>query len=528
MKPYDIAQIFAQMEIDLIASMKRNLSRHEAWEKEEGFEWEQWQSRKLAGLKQYRKENRKLLQKYGGAIDTASEQMIKESFLHGASGVDGTIRRLWERLKSLFASSRLTVPITAVDGTDDSFFRINEKRLNSLITATKQDLDKGMFAMLRQTEDVYRQTIFKTQVYHNAGASSLGQAIDRAKMDFISKGINCITYADGRRVNIASYAEMALRTTSQRAVFMGEGARRGEWGVKTVVVSAHSNSSDLCLPWQGKVYIDDVYSGGKAGDGKYPLLSGAMSAGLFHPNCRHNMSTFFPGISSLPAPVDNGTASENYKAEQQQRYMERQVRKYKRREAGSIDPANQVAATAKVKQWEDKIKGHMTDNLQLRRDQSREKVQGGISGTQRKEVLKKLANTAKIEGIRKHIRSDQQPKNIDVGQHNKHAIGTHEYKQKQKDLNKKGEFGPSYLTISQDEVAQMVKQYAGTGGIKLNKNGVWDNKETILTNDTIIGKAVNNLTGAEADTTVFRIHYGKNEVHIVPDYPSKKKGRENK
>lgn len=37
------------------------------------------------------------------------------------------------------------------------------------------------------------------------------------------------------------------------------------------------------------------------------------------------------------------------------------------------------------------------------------------------------------------------------------------------------------------------------------------------------GVAVNDMTGKEAETTVFKIHYSKNGIHIVPDYPSKKK-----
>ena len=56
----------------------------------------------------------------------------------------------------------------------------------------------------------------------------------------------------------------------------------------------------------------------------------------------------------------------------------------------------------------------------------------------------------------------------------------------------------------------------------------WDNIEIILNNDEIIGKAVNNITGKEVDTTVFKIHYGNKGAHIVPDYPSKKKGVKNK
>ena len=78
------------------------------------------------------------------------------------------------------------------------------------------------------------------------------------------------------------------------------------------------------------------------------------------------------------------------------------------------------------------------------------------------------------------------------------------------------------MTISDEELQRLVDEFKGTGRIKINKRGEWDSIETIVKNDRIVGVVVNNLTGDEAPTSVFKIHYGKNGIHIVPDYPSKK------
>ncbi|MEK4453905.1 phage minor capsid protein [Paenibacillus sp. FSL L8-0506] len=362
-KKYDIRKIFSQMETDLIASMKRNLNRHENEEKKEGFEWDQWQEKKLQDLKQYKKEATQIVRKVEPEINIAIEREVKGGFLDG-------IKRAGKKLLDKIIPGKLDVEGVS----DENFFKLNEKRVNALTAAAQGELKAARFAILRQGEDVFRQTIFKSQVYLNSGAGSLTQAIDMATGDFLDRGFDYITYRNGRRVNIASYAEMALRTSSQRAVFEGEGAKRRAAGNPFVVVSAHSNCSELCLPWQGKVYIDDVYSGGKASDGPYPLLSTAIANGLFHPNCRHNMTTFVPGQSRMPKPVDDTKALASYKQEQRQRYMERQVRKYKRRAAGSVDPANQARAEVKVKQWQRAIRSHMKANPELRRDYSREKI----------------------------------------------------------------------------------------------------------------------------------------------------------
>ena len=103
-----------------------------------------------------------------------------------------------------------------------------------------------------------------------------------------------------------------------------------------------------------------------------------------------------------------------------------------------------------------------------------------------------------------------------------HRQGSAEYKKRQNALKSKGQYGPSYLTISDEELLRLVDEFKGTGRIKINKRGEWDDIETIVKNDRIIGVVVNNLTGDEAPTSVFKIHYGKDGIHIVPDYPSKK------
>lgn len=121
-----------------------------------------------------------------------------------------------------------------------------------------------------------------------------------------------------------------------------------------------------------------------------------------------------------------------------------------------------------------------------------------------------------------YIKSEQQPKNIEKGQQQKHIVGTNEYKQYQEKFAKKGQYGPSRLNISEAEAQNLIDKYHGTGKIKMS-NGIWDNKEVILSNDKVIGTVVNNKTGQEAETTVFKIHYGKKGAHIVPDYPSKKR-----
>ena len=95
-----------------------------------------------------------------------------------------------------------------------------------------------------------------------------------------------------KEVRIADYASMAVRTANQRAYMVGEGEFRKSIGETLVIISHHATACKLCRPFERKVLIDDVYSGGKPDDGDYMLLSEAMKLGLFHPRCRHGLGTY--------------------------------------------------------------------------------------------------------------------------------------------------------------------------------------------------------------------------------------------
>ena len=155
---------------------------------------------------------------------------------------------------------------------------------------------------------------------------------------------------------------------------LGEGKKRQEMGIPFVVVSAHATSCKLCVPWQGLILIDDVYSGGKKEDGPYPLLSEAMEKGFLHPQCRHNLSTYFHGITTLPKVPDMEKALDNYKREQGQRALERAIRKQKRIVEGTVDEDYLKIEKKKLRQLQANMREYLKDNPQLRRAYRREKI----------------------------------------------------------------------------------------------------------------------------------------------------------
>lgn len=386
---YNLRKIFVQIELDLAKSLKRTLKLHESEEKKEGFKWEQWQEAKLRNIREYRKGNKKIVSDKSKSV----ERIVKDAMQGNYKDGQNLFQKITSKIARRFASKgTLTAPVDTREAQqgipleeqtrkkENDFFHINDKKIEALQGTVDHDLKKAQSAVLRKMDDVYRQTIYKAEMHMSAGAKTLDQAIDMATKEFLEKGINCIEYKDGKRVNIVTYAEMALRTASHRATLLGEGKKRDEWGIHTVVVSAHANTCPKCEKWQGMVLVDDVFSGGaqeEAIAGGYYLLSFAIEAGLLHPNCRHTISTYFPGITQIPTIPDGKAAVRKYQAEQEQRRLEREIRKWKRIAEGSQDSENMQKANNELQEYQKQLREHLEKHPYLRRDYSREKIRLG-------------------------------------------------------------------------------------------------------------------------------------------------------
>lgn len=269
----DIAALFEKMELDLIKSLKRNLGDHKAWEKEEGFDWPAWQAEKLKHIKRYREQNEEIMKEYRNQISEETEKMLQEQYAEGyrdESDFFDTVEQAEDGTWQLKEADREPDEVLDTEEikktpTEDSFFGINDNRLNKLIEDMQTIETKVESAALRMMDDVYRQTLYKAEIAMAAGATTLPQALDMATKDFLNAGINCIEYKDGRRVNIDDYAQMALRTAATKAYMQGEARKRDEMGVDTILISQYGACSETCLPWQGRVYIDDVWGSVETG-----------------------------------------------------------------------------------------------------------------------------------------------------------------------------------------------------------------------------------------------------------------------
>ena len=345
---YDIGKAFRAVENELMESMIRNMKRHRLEEIDEGKEWEMWQALQLQALEEYKRANKTRFQGKFSDIDGAISSIISEARAQG--GMAQEIKIL-NAIKRGFKPSKASKnSVTTMAG----FFRINDRKLDALIRATQNDFKKAEHAMLRMAEDQYRKVIFNAQVYANTGAGTYEKAVDMATKDFLSRGINCIEYANGARHTITDYATMAIKTASKRAYLTGEGEKRQEWGISLVIMKKRGNACPKCLPFVGKVLIDDVWSGGKASDGPYPLMSSAIAAGLYHPRCKDTHTTYFEGITRPGASYTKAELQDiedDYRKDQKEQYAKRQEERFGRLARYSLDEGNQQQYRRKERAW---------------------------------------------------------------------------------------------------------------------------------------------------------------------------------
>lgn len=367
----DIAKIFEEIELRLIASLKRNLMRHKAEEIREDRQWTAWQAIKLQNLQKFRRENRQIMQEYSDKIDADTRQLMTEQFREGEQ----------EAEEVTGAEPAASVP-------DVHFFGVNTPKMERLMHDVVQVEQTAETAALRTMDDVYRRTVNRAQLAMAAGETTLTKAIDMAVREFLEKGLNSIVYRDGRHVDIADYVRMVLRTTSTRAQLQGKSKRFAELGYDTVLISQYGGCSETCEPWQGRAYIDDVFTiwngeiNGDSGKSLYcgkwfPLLSSAIRGGLFHPNCRHTMGLYIDGVTKIPPLIPAEQMRRQRELEARQRAMERKIRKLKRLEAGTQDPQAVKEYGRKLKQAQQEMKAFVDENHDvLRRDYEREKYYG--------------------------------------------------------------------------------------------------------------------------------------------------------
>jgi DNA-directed RNA polymerase subunit F len=226
----------------------------------------------------------------------------------------------------------------------------------------------------------------------STGAFSYNEAIKHAVLDLADKGIKTVTYPGGRQDHIDVAMRRSVLTGVSQTTGKVQEMRITEMGVELVQTSAHIGARNKGVgpmnheSWQGRVF--SVNPNNKNYPDFVETTGYGTGAGLMGWNCRHSYYPFFEGISQNA--YDEETLSEYanqkvmyhgetmtvYDATQKQRYIEQNIRDWKRKAdslgAAGLDNSTEVR---KVSEWQGRMREFIRETG-LSRDRIREQVPG--------------------------------------------------------------------------------------------------------------------------------------------------------
>lgn len=252
--------------------------------------------------------------------------------------------------------------------------------LQRLILESNNMITNTSIRILRDTQDAFREIQAEVATGLLAGVETRKEIAQSMLNKLADKGITSFVDKAGRKWDMATYAEMAARTVTARAALQGHIDRQAEIGNDLMIVSSIGVTCPTCAPWEGKV----LSISGK--DFKYTPLQTAIAAGLFHPNCKHTLTAYFDFIEE-PEGHDHQQfyEPEIYAKTQEQRYNERQIRRWKRRAEVAITPQDRKAALSKVMDFQERQR-ELVQKYGFKRKYDRESIRNmaGIKGMDKK------------------------------------------------------------------------------------------------------------------------------------------------
>lgn len=263
--------------------------------------------------------------------------------------LDDVVARNQEYYTELINAAKVTAPTQLVNEQDIVSIRRQTWSAFKNITASMGFLvvHGGRLTML-EPAGAYQWALDNAVMQIQSGAVSYNQAIKYAVKSLADSGIKTVDYESGRVDQIDVAARRAVMTGVNQLCAKYTEQSAGYLNTEYFEVSAHVGARDKPGPspwsshkdWQGKVYST------KSGD-KYPNIYevcglGAVD-GLEGANCRHRRYPWVEGVSERTytdkqlSHIDDGLGCEfegttysAYEATQQQRKIERTIRKLKR------------------------------------------------------------------------------------------------------------------------------------------------------------------------------------------------------
>lgn len=365
-----LAADLAQALTDMYAGAQQEIATNIADRLKAGIDKPGWDHAKLAALGELRNGIQGVLHRLATDTTGQVQQTIVLAFARGAdAGVDELAKIAGWSDKQRAEFQRAGLNVHAV---------------HTLAFALRSTLLGTHLRILRWSLDSYREVVAKAAATGPGliGTRTRRQVAQKAWSELLRQGITGFVDKAGRRWQLASYVEMATRTTIAHAVVQAHSDQLDALGVDLRIVSNAPQECVKCRPWEGKIltahnqrYILMRTRSVVSDEPMVVRIAGsvdqAIAAGLLHPNCRHTINAYLPGATKVPT---NTADPEGDAARQKLRFLERQVRSAKMDAAAALSPAAAKAANATVRVLQGKIRDHLAANPGLFRQSHREQI----------------------------------------------------------------------------------------------------------------------------------------------------------
>lgn len=353
-----LTEMYSQIEMDLLIKIARHFSINE-----EFMNSDYWRIKKLDEMGLFNSEVVDYIARYSSKTN---EEVLKALEKIGAETVN------FDKLNHLFEDEVLKVdPIVLKDNyaiRNIINFAYNELS-NRFIEMSSKIEQSAREAYLNVVEQAYLKTSMGTHSYQEAIRSSIDE--------LGNKGITTLTYTtkddNGNIVGIRGYD---VTSTIRREVLTATRQLSNNINMEVaeeleceyLYLSEHIRCRPEHFDWQGTIIKKEDL---------VPVTDYGSITGLSGINCAHYFEPYFGDARGDELKqISKEDATQQYELSQKQRYLERGIRKWKRKKEmfKAIDDKEKYNESKfKVKEWQQRLNKFTEDN-NLRRDYTREHV----------------------------------------------------------------------------------------------------------------------------------------------------------
>lgn len=365
-----LSDLYTGLETDLLANIAAFLTAEQA-----DMPSAQWKIQMLAQLGALDRKNLRTITQYVKNVPRMLQDTLQAGVLSALEDLEPGFRQMV--LDGILQGTDTPVEDTMARALK-AYARQARKSMNMVNTVMRYKARDAAHKAINDTAELADKQEFLNVLNKAAGKTVSGIESRQAAMrqcikEMTDKGIPAFVDKRGREWSPEAYVNMAIRTTAANTAQQAQFDRMDDYGLNLVEVSSHSGARPKCAKDQGKIfnrsggggYTTDLH-GRKIRYYAWSESSYGEPDGILGINCGHQIYPFTPGISYqtyFPEPEEEN--AEAYKKSQQQRELERRVRKSKREcmmleTAG--DPEGARQAQQLLKQRQDALRQFCGDN----------------------------------------------------------------------------------------------------------------------------------------------------------------------